>query len=65
MPYFSAQGYDSYAMSFRSQGKSQGLPDAKPGTLHSAAADLASVVASLPRPPVVIAHSFGGLVLQR
>ena len=65
MPYFSARGYNSYALSFRGQGRSQHVPDMKSGTLRSAAADVACVVASLPQPPVVIAHSFAGLVLQR
>ena len=41
-------------------------PDAKAGgTLASHAADLGTLVRALPRPPVVVAHSFGGLVLQR
>lgn len=35
------------------------------GTLGSLAADLGSFVASLPAPPVVVAHSFAGLVLQK
>lgn len=65
MPYFAERGYDSYALSFRGQGEGERVPGAKPGTLQSCAADVASVVASLPRSPVVVAHSFGGLVLQR
>ena len=41
-------------------------PDAKAGgTLASHAADLGTLVRALPRPPVMVAHSFGGLVLQR
>ena len=65
MPYFAERGYSSYAMSFRGQGASEVVPGAKPGNLASSAADVASVVAALPAPPVVVAHSFGGLVLQR
>lgn len=41
-------------------------PDAKAGgTLASHTADLGTLVRALPRPPVMVAHSFGGLVLQR
>ncbi len=65
MPFFAAEGYDSYALSFRGQGSSECRTDAEAGTLLSCAQDVASVVASLPSPPVVVAHSFGGLVLQR
>lgn len=35
------------------------------GTLASHAADLGALVRSLPRPPVLAGHSFGGLVVQR
>ena len=65
MPFFAEKGYDSYALSFRGQGASDRQPDAAAGTLLSVAQDVASVVASLPAPPVVVAHSFGGLVLQK
>ena len=65
MPYFAKRGYDSYAPSFRGQGTSERVPGAKPGTLLAAAADVASIVALLPQPPVVVAHSLGGLILQR
>ena len=65
MPFFAAEGFDSYALSFRGQGASERRPNAEAGTLLSCARDMASVVASLPAPPVVVAHSFGGLVVQR
>ena len=35
------------------------------GTLASHAADLGALVSSLPRAPVMVGHSFGGLVVQR
>ena len=65
MPFLAAEGYTSYALSFRGQGASERQPDAEAGTLMSCAQDVADVVASLPAPPVVVAHSFGGLVLQK
>ena len=65
LPYFSAAGYDCWAVSLRAQGGSDrgGLKVA--GTLQSHADDLASVVAALPAAPVVIAHSFGGLLATK
>ena len=66
MPYFADRGYNTYAISFRSQGKSDtqlGVKSA--GTLASHAADLDHFVSSLDQPPVILAHSFGGLIAQR
>jgi alpha-beta hydrolase superfamily lysophospholipase len=65
LPYFAAAGYDSYAVSLRAQGKSDRLPGMKACTLMQHAADLGSIVQALPRSPVLIGHSFGGLVVQR
>lgn len=66
MPYFTALGYDTYAVSLRAQGGSDRIEGAKvAGTLDVHAADLASLVGTLERPPVVVAHSFGGLILQK
>jgi pimeloyl-ACP methyl ester carboxylesterase len=80
MPYLSARGYDSYAVSLRGQGASSRV--AAPGvaaknvagTLATHSDDLAVVVAAVgaasrsggqpAAPPVVCAHSFAGLVLQ-
>ena len=64
-PFFAERGFDSYALSFRGQGGSSVPPGVKPGSLQSNAADVAQFVATLPAPPVVVAHSFGGLVLQK
>lgn len=69
MPFFAAAGYDCYAVSLRGQGVSDkrtpaGEPLKVSGDLRSLADDLASVVAALPAPPVLVAHSFGALVSQ-
>lgn len=66
MPYFANRGYDTFAISFRSQGKSNrqlGVKSA--GTLGSHAADLDHFVSTLGQPPVIIAHSLSGLIAQR
>jgi pimeloyl-ACP methyl ester carboxylesterase len=70
MPYFSAAGYDCYAFSIRGQGGSDrktpaGEPLKVSGDLASLTDDLADVVAALPSPPVVVAHSFGALLVEK
>lgn len=70
MPYFVAAGYDCYAVSLRGQGGSdRSTPAGEPlkvsGDLSSLSADLAHVVASLPAPPVLVAHSFGALLAEK
>ncbi|KIZ05772.1 hypothetical protein MNEG_2183 [Monoraphidium neglectum] len=66
MPYFSRAGYDCFAISQRCQGGSDRPAGVKvAGTLDSLTSDLESFVGSLPAPPIVIAHSFAGLILQK
>ncbi len=66
LPHFSQAGWDCYAVSLRGQGGSERPEGMKSGgSLASHADDLHSVVGSLPRAPVIIAHSFGGLLAQR
>ncbi len=66
MPYFADRGFDTYAISLRSQGKSDrqlGVKSA--GTLASHAADLDHFVSTLDQHPIIMAHSFSGLIAQR
>eukprot|EP00873_Tetraselmis_striata_P025577 jgi/Tetstr1/445841/TSEL_033481.t1 len=65
LPFFSELGYDCHAVSLRAQGGSDAVDAPVAGTVDSHAQDLSSFVATLERPPVVVAHSFGGLPLQR
>lgn len=70
MPYFAAAGYDSYAVSIRGQGGSDrtgadGKQLAVSGDLQSLTDDLAHVVAALPSPPILVAHSFGALLAEK
>jgi pimeloyl-ACP methyl ester carboxylesterase len=62
----SQRGFDTVAVSLRAQGGSSKAPGAKVGgTLDSHAADLGSFVGSLQQPPVLVGHSFGGLIAQK
>ena len=66
LPFFAAAGYDSYALSLRDQGASGVRPGGgAAGTLEQHAEDVASLARSLPSPPVLVGHSFGGLVVQQ
>ena len=71
MPYASARGFDSAAVSLRGRGKSGPPPrGAKAGgTLESHAEDVAAVAEALVgegrRPPIVVGHSFGGMVVEK
>lgn len=68
--YFSARGHDCYAVSLRGQGGSD-VPSgvAVAGTLEEHAADVKDACAFVSKasgaPPILVGHSFGGLVCQR
>lgn len=58
------QGF--HTLGDHAQGASDRPEGAKAGgTLASHAADLGALVGWLGRPPVLVGHSFGGLVVQR
>ena len=64
--YFASRGHDCYALSCRGQGRSdvpKGVSVA--ATLEEHADDVTAFCASLEKPPVLVGHSFGGLVAQR
>lgn len=65
LPFFSDAGYESISISLRAQGNSDRGNLKISGDLQSHACDLASVLKSLPRPAVVIGHSFGGLLVTK
>eukprot|EP00892_Ulva_mutabilis_P001044 jgi/Ulvmu1/10940/UM007_0119.1 len=68
MPEMEEAGITSYALSFRGHGKSFRATEergAAAGTLLSHAADVATAIKTLPAAPILVGHSFGGLVLQR
>jgi pimeloyl-ACP methyl ester carboxylesterase len=65
LDFFAANGYRALALSLRGHGSS---PTAKPLRTCSVAdyvEDVTLVADGLPRPPVVIGHSMGGLIVQK
>ncbi|MDT5192083.1 MAG: hypothetical protein QOI28_4334 [Mycobacterium sp.] len=65
LDFFAAKGYRALALSLRGHGSS---PTAKPLRTCSVAdyvEDVNLVADGLPRPPVVIGHSMGGLIVQK
>ena len=65
LDWFAERGYPVHAVSLRGHGESHGhdrLPDFG---LADYAEDVARVAAALPRPPVLIGHSMGALVVQK
>ncbi len=65
MPYFAERGYAAYAMSLRAHGSSEGRSQLRWSSVADYVADLVMIVDSLPQPPVIVAHSLGGFVLQK
>eukprot|EP00271_Cylindrocystis_brebissonii_P017147 TRINITY_DN4330_c0_g1_i3.p1 TRINITY_DN4330_c0_g1~~TRINITY_DN4330_c0_g1_i3.p1 ORF type:complete len:366 (+),score=84.41 TRINITY_DN4330_c0_g1_i3:83-1180(+) len=65
LPYFQQRGHSCYALSMLGQGGSD-LPDGPvAGTLQSLARDVAHFIrSSVGAPPVLLGHSFGGLIVQ-
>jgi len=64
LPWFAQHGHHCFAVSFRGHGTSSDQ-SACPDTYAQSNDDLAHVIASLPQPPVLIAHSMGGFFGQR
>lgn len=62
MPFFAAHGYDCHAVSLRGHGGSPGKVEW--AGLADYVADVTQAVSRLPRPPVIVGHSMGGLIAQ-
>ncbi|KAJ9173058.1 hypothetical protein P3X46_016234 [Hevea brasiliensis] len=65
LPFFSNCGYDCYALSLLGQGESDGPAGSFAGSLETHAGDIADFIQKkLKLPPVLLGHSFGGLIIQ-
>ncbi|KAM0055225.1 putative chloride peroxidase [Helianthus debilis subsp. tardiflorus] len=65
LPFFSENGFDSYALSLLAQGESDDPDGSVAGSLQTHAADISDFIKNQTTlSPVLIGHSFGGLVVQ-
>jgi pimeloyl-ACP methyl ester carboxylesterase len=65
LPYFAQHDYISYALDLRGHGKSEGGNGLRWTSIASYVSDVEQIVSQLERPPVLIGHSMGGLVVQK
>ena len=65
LPYFAQRGYVSHALSLRGHGGSQGREGLRWTSLADYVSDVREVVEQLERPPVLVGHSMGGMIVQK
>ena len=65
MPYLAGMGIETYAVSLRGQGRSERPANSKPSSLAEHAQDIIDLLKAMPRAPIIVGHSFGGLLVQR
>ena len=65
LPHFARHGYEAHAFSLRGHGGSEGHERLHTWRLADYVADLAKAAATMPRPPLLIGHSMGGMVIQK
>lgn len=65
LPYFAAQGFDSYAISLRGHGSSEGREGLKKARIWNLVADVRQAAESLPAKPVLLGHSLGGGIVEK
>jgi pimeloyl-ACP methyl ester carboxylesterase len=65
LPYFAQHGYTSTALSLRGHGASEGNKKLRWSSIADYVNDLSQVASQFARPPVLIGHSMGGLVVQK
>lgn len=64
MPEFAARGFDCHAVSLRGHGGSSGSDSLDDAGIDDYVEDVRGVAASLPRPPWLVGHSMGAVVVQ-
>lgn len=65
LPYFAKQGYVSHALSLRGHGESEGRERLRWTSLAEYVSDVAQTVDQMEKPPVLVGHSMGGLIVQK
>ncbi len=65
LDYFAQHGFAAHAVNLRGHGNSEGREHLRWTRIADYVEDVANAVRQLPSPPVLIAHSMGGSVLQK
>jgi len=65
LPYFARHGYVSHALSLRGHGGSDGRERLRWTSLDEYVSDVAQVAGQMERPPVLVGHSMGGMIVQK
>jgi len=65
LPYFAQHGYVSHALSMRGHGSSEGWERLRWTSLAEYVSDVTQVVGQMERPPVLVGHSMGGMIVQK
>ncbi len=65
LPWFSERGFECHAVSLRGHGDSEGGARLDSASLRDYVSDVQRTARSLERPPVLIGHSMGGMVVQK
>jgi alpha-beta hydrolase superfamily lysophospholipase len=65
LPYFTQHGYSTYAISLRGHGSSEGKKSLRWSSLDDYVADVAHVVNQMEKPPILVGHSMGGMIIQK
>ncbi len=65
LPYFSRQGYKTYALSLRGHGKSDGHQQLRWVSMKKYVSDVEKVAGQLESPPILVGHSMGGMIVQK
>ena len=65
LEYFPARGWNTYAISFRGHGRSDGKEQLRWASLEDYVSDLKRLTEKLDRPPILVGHSMGGFVVQK
>jgi len=65
LPHFAENGFSAHAVSLRGHGASETPANFNSTSVSDYVADVVQAARSLPRPPVLIGHSLGGLIVQK
>jgi pimeloyl-ACP methyl ester carboxylesterase len=65
LPFLAARGYEAHAVSLRGHGASEGRDSLLAASLRDYVDDVRATIGAIGRPPILIGHSMGGMVVQK